>query len=389
MIPLLPWGTTGMLFALSTLITTAGVTLYDARLWRSSWFVRSIAAVWLMITLGLLLWRLKHPTAAALGVELTWFLLPLFSLAGLGLWLAAPLHRVLGWLARRGVREVKSGRGRARRQFLRQAAAMLPATAVAAGTAAMTGNDTTRVVQVPLAFADLPRALDGLRLLHLSDLHLGVGRTSADLARLLDGLRSEPPDLIVLTGDVADRVEELESALELLTAFAPRLGVYAALGNHEYLNDIEQMLPVYRKSSVRLLVNESATLAIGEASLFLAGVDDPVLRGPARPFFAQAVAECAAGAPAAAFRLLLCHRPEGFEAAAEHGFHLTLSGHTHGGQIGIAGRSVFEVLWGIPYLWGAYRRGDSRLYTTSGFGHWFPFRLNCPAEAPVITLRRA
>jgi predicted MPP superfamily phosphohydrolase len=253
----------------------------------------------------------------------------------------------------------------------------------------MSGNDTTKIVQIPLTFRDLPAALHGLRILHLSDLHLGAGRTSADLGALLESLRPDPPDLIVLTGDVADQLEELEAALELVTAFAPRLGVYAALGNHEYLNDIEQMLPAYQRSSVGLLVNETASVRIGDATLFLAGVDDPVFFGPARPFYERCIADCAASAPADAFRLLLCHRPEGFEPAAKHGFHLTLSGHTHGGQVGLLGRSAFEVLFGMPYLWGQYRRGESRLYTTSGFGHWFPFRLNCPAEAPIITLKSA
>jgi predicted MPP superfamily phosphohydrolase len=206
---------------------------------------------------------------------------------------------------------------------------------------------------------------------------------------LLDSLRPHPPDLIVLTGDVADKLEELVAGLDVVTAFAPRLGVYAALGNHEYLNGIQEMLPVYQNSAVRLLLNDTVSIQLGGATLFLAGVDDPVFIGPAKPFYEQAISACATGAPADAFRLLLCHRPDGFEAASRHGFHLTLSGHTHGGQVGLLGRSAFEVLLGMPYLWGSYRRGESRLYTTSGFGHWFPFRLNCPAEAPLVVLRRA
>jgi predicted MPP superfamily phosphohydrolase len=376
-------------FAGATALGVVAVTLYDAGLWRSRWFLSSLAAAWLPMALGLVLWRADSPVLSAWGVNLTWFLLPLFALGGIAMLLAAPVHRLLGVLARRRARGAKSARAGARRQFLRQAAAALPAGAVAAGAAAMSGNDTTQIVQIPLAFRDLPPALDGLRILHLSDLHLGVGRTSADLGAILDSLRPNPPDLIVLTGDVADELSELEAALELVTAFAPRFGVYAALGNHEYLNDIEQMLPAYQRSSVRLLVNETASVPIGGATLFLAGVDDPVFFGPARPFYERTIADCAAPAPADAFRLLLCHRPEGFEPAAKHGFHLTLSGHTHGGQVGLLGRSAFEVLFGMPYLWGQYRRGESRLYTTSGFGHWFPFRLNCPAEAPMITLKRA
>jgi len=389
MIPLLPWAGTVIVFAGVTAVAAVAVTFYDASLWRSRWFWSSLSPAWLAMALGLVLWRADSPLLSAWGVNLTWFLLPLFALGGVAMLLAAPIHRLLGALARRRARGAKSARAGARREFLRQAAAVLPASAVAAGAAAMAGNDTTQIVQVPLTFRDLPPALHGLRILHLSDLHLGAGRTSADLGALLDGLRSEPPDLIVLTGDVADQLEELEMALELVTAFAPRLGVYAALGNHEYLNDIERMRPAYERSSVRLLVNETACLPIGDATLFLAGVDDPVFFGPARPFYERTIAQCAASAPADGFRLLLCHRPEGFEPAAEHGFHLTLSGHTHGGQVGLLGRSAFEVLFGMPYLWGQYRRGESRLYTTSGFGHWFPFRLNCPAEAPIITLKRA
>src|SRR5439155_13683097 len=101
--------------------------------------------------------------------------------------------------------------------------------------------------------------------------------------------------------------------------------------------------------------------------------------------------------PEADFRLLLCHRPEGFGPATAEGFDLTLSGHTHGGQLGFLGRSVFEKLRPGVGWWGAYARarpaetkkpGPSRLYTTSGFGHWFPFRLGCPTEMPLLVLER-
>ncbi|MES1187090.1 MAG: metallophosphoesterase [Myxococcales bacterium] len=386
MVPLLPWRASCVVFAGCTALVAAAVTLYDARLWRSRWFSSFVGAAWAAVAVGLLLWRADAPAVAQLGVELSWFLLPLLAAGGVAMLIAAPVHRLLGVLARRRARGAKSARAGARREFLRHAAAVLPASAVAVGAAAMSGNDTTQIVHVPLTFRGLHPALAGLRILHLSDLHLGLGRTARDLAQLLDGLRADPPDLIVLTGDVADKLEELEAALGLVSDFGARLGVFAALGNHEYLNDIEQMLPAYQRSDVRLLLNETASITVGDATLFLAGVDDPIFSGAPRPFFERVVADCAVSAPVDAFRLLLCHRPEGFEAAAKHGFHLTLSGHTHGGQVGLFGRSMFEVVLGIPYLWGAYRRGNSRLYTTSGFGLWFPFRLNCPAEAPVITL---
>lgn len=277
-------------------------------------------------------------------------------------------------------RLAKSARAGARRRLLWNVAGDWPRRAP---------KLMTRVVPVPLSFRELPPELDGFRILHLSDLHLGTGPSVADLRELLEGLRSAPPDLIALTGDVADKLEELEDALALVTDFAPRCGVYAVLGNHEYLNDIAHTLPVYRRSSVRLLINEAASISIDGATLVIAGVDDPVFVSRPRPFFERAVAACARAASEALFKLLLCHRPEGFEAAARHGFQLTLSGHTHGAQLGIRGRSALEALFGVPYQWGQYQRGDSRLYTTSGFGHWFPLRLNCPAEAPLIVLERA
>jgi predicted MPP superfamily phosphohydrolase len=94
--------------------------------------------------------------------------------------------------------------------------------------------------------------------------------------------------------------------------------------------------------------------------------------------------------PDADFRLLLCHRPEGFGPASERGFDLTLSGHTHGAQLGLFGRSLLQRLRPEVGWWGAYARPGktrpSRLYTTSGFGHWFPFRFGCPTEMPLLVL---
>lgn len=389
MLPLLPLAETSWVFLAGTALGALAATLYDIRLWRTRWLLVPTLALCGPIASGLVLWRFGSLPAAGLGVELAWTALPILLLVAAAALVAALTRRILVLLARgRTRREAVAAHAGARRAFLRDAAALLPAGAFAVGAAGTWRNDRTRLVRVPLAFRDLPPDLIGLRILQLSDLHLGVGRIAADLQALLELTRAEPPDLIVLTGDVADKLDELEAGLAVVTGFAPRLGVYAALGNHEYLHDIQKTLPIYAKSSLKLLINEAHTLRVGAAALCIAGADDPAFVQPTRPFLAKAIAECARAAPHAAFKLLLCHRPEGFEAAAEHGFHLTLSGHTHGGQIGLFGRSAFEVLFGAPYLWGSYRRGPSRLYTTSGFGHWFPFRLNCPAEAPLIVLER-
>jgi predicted MPP superfamily phosphohydrolase len=100
------------------------------------------------------------------------------------------------------------------------------------------------------------------------------------------------------------------------------------------------------------------------------------------------VAHLAARAEPGVFRLLLTHRPDAFDAAADCGFDLVLAGHTHGGQIGFGGRSLLDYP-GYPYPWGHYRKRTSQLNTSAGAGHWVPFRLGCPAEAPVVELAAA
>jgi len=272
-----------------------------------------------------------------------------------------------------------------RRAALGAATAIAPIVAVSTGISGFTtAAAPPRIPRVRFAWRRLHPKLHGVRILHLSDLHLGVDKHVDDLEELFDALKDDRPDLVVFTGDVAERLRELGPALDAAIRFAPRLGVYASLGNHEYFHDADAAARIYAQKDVPLLVSSGTRVT---SDLFIAGADDPVYvdRDPT-PFLADSIGAALEGAPSDAFRLLLCHRPEGFVPASACGVHLTLAGHTHGGQIGFNGKSAFEPIWRDKYLWGRYSRGESRLYTTSGFGHWFPFRLMCPTEAPIIEL---
>ncbi|HEY4219698.1 MAG TPA: metallophosphoesterase, partial [Myxococcota bacterium] len=90
-----------------------------------------------------------------------------------------------------------------------------------------------------------------------------------------------------------------------------------------------------------------------------------------------------------ACKILLAHRPEALDASSQHGYAVQLSGHTHGGQMALFGRSLVEGLVPMKYLLGHYEKDGTSLFTTAGLGHWFPFRLNCPTEAALVTLRSA
>lgn len=283
-----------------------------------------------------------------------------------------------------------------RRALIHTATAAIPAMAAVPGASGLLGakgGPTMPVVRQ--RFPGLHPDLDGLKILHLSDLHLGSYMQLEDLERALARAKEKHrPDLIVLTGDLVDHADLIPTALRLVTAANARYGAIASLGNHEYLNDIEVTRPFYEKSPVPLLVGTGRSVRIGKATLFIGGSDDPVhMSGDIAGMVRGSIASSIAHAPANAdFKLLLCHRPEGHGPAAEHGYDLTLSGHTHGGQIGLLGKSLFEKLRPGIGWWGSYvkkKKGDgrpSRLYTTSGFGHWFPFRFGCPTEMPIILL---
>jgi predicted MPP superfamily phosphohydrolase len=285
-----------------------------------------------------------------------------------------------------------------RRSVIRAGAMSLPAAAAMTGaTGLATPWQRPRIRVIPMRFEGLHPDLEGLRVLQLSDLHLGACAGLADLATSLDeAMVTQRPDLIVITGDLADDPDLIPGALELVTRARARYGAIASLGNHEYLHGIHVTRPRFEASPVPLLVSAGRTVTIGRARLFIGGADDPVhMHGDVAAMVEPSIARAASDAPPGAdFRLLLCHRPEGHRPAADHGFDLTLAGHTHGGQLGFLGRSLLEKLRPGTGWWGTYarRRRDgrtSRLYTTSGFGHWFPFRVGCPTEMPVLVLERA
>ena len=278
-----------------------------------------------------------------------------------------------------------------RRAVIEWCTAAIPATALAASASGLIAAREEPVLEtLRMTFPNLPAELEGLRILQLTDLHLGPYRNLHDLEYVLGASTAQKPDLIVITGDIADDLAQLLPALRLIADVRPRLGVFASLGNHEYFRSILQVKRAFDKSPVPFLVDRGISIDVGGgANLYIGGADDPVrLSGEIDGFMQRTVDAALDGAPSDAFHLMLSHRPAGFVATAARGVDLTLSGHTHGGQVGLFGRSAFEPLWPSKYLRGKYALGKSQLYTSAGFGHWFPFRLNCPPEAPTIVLTR-
>ncbi len=279
-----------------------------------------------------------------------------------------------------------------RRLILKTAASVFPIVAVSTGVGGVVRSySDIKVPVIPLTYPELPNSLEGLKILQLSDSHLGFYVVLSDLERALVDTEQHKPDIVLITGDIADDLRVLPDALKLISQIKPRFGCYACLGNHEYYRGIKKVREEFDKNPISLLVNSGITVDIDGSPVYIAGADDPKwMHGDHIEFVRNAVSESIKPAPAdTAFKILLSHRPAGFDFAAEHGVDLTLAGHTHGGQIGVGGRSFFDWVLPYKYLWGHYTKDNgSQLYTSSGIGHWFPFRLGCPAEAPVFVLRR-
>ncbi|MFH2053439.1 MAG: metallophosphoesterase [bacterium] len=282
-----------------------------------------------------------------------------------------------------------------RRRFLQIAAAAVPVVATLGTTAGIAGTiDGPRCPLVRLEWNDLPGFLDGLRILHLSDLHLGLFTTLPQLATAIDRARVHRPDLVVVTGDIANDLNLLPAAMVMISELNAPLGIFSTLGNHEYGTNVEIVRDMLAVTPGTLLRNFGMPIQVGNGDLFLAGVDDPEgrpLGQSEEDYMRDAVDLALQRARPWMFTILLTHRPWVFDLAAARGVHLTLAGHTHGGQVGFAGFSPLELLPGRRYRYprGLYRIGNRQLYTSAGAGHWLPFRLGCPAEAPVYELRKS
>jgi predicted MPP superfamily phosphohydrolase len=286
-----------------------------------------------------------------------------------------------------------------RRAFLRRMGGALPAAAATAGPLGAAAASVAPVLRrVEIRSAAVDDALDGFTILHITDLHLGVFIGPAQVAAVVDAVRAAGvvPDLVALTGDIADDYAQLPEALSLLKGLGARHGVVASIGNHEIYRGRDRAAALYAEAGVPLLCSHGTLLSHAQgAALWVAGADDPG-RGVDGDdgFLAATVDRAFAACPAEVrCRILLSHRPRGFVAAQRHRTTLTLSGHTHGAQMALAGRSLLQGVLPGSFLLGQYTAAADdgvacHLYTSAGLGHWMPFRLNCPCEAGLVTLRR-
>ena len=394
----------GRLFFILVLNLLAYVVL--RRLWpavSSGWRRRTFIG---LAVLSLFAWALPialglglHGQIPVIGAPLKFFS-AVWSVAVLmGVVFGAPFALTRWWKGRRSGAAQGEATGAVnleRRSLLVNAGRAVPLVAVGTATAGVASGSSGFVVrEQEVRVRNLPKALDGFRIGQITDIHVGPFISPEYVRASVQAMNDAGVHLQVMTGDLVDDLEQLDETMAALEACRAPHGMLAILGNHEHWRGLEPILAGYealakRGAPVRLLVDEALVLEHSGERLRVVGVDYPM--GTRSPFVrAQRMRQSAE----VAFKdvspdetvVCLAHHPSFFPYAAERGACLTLSGHTHGGQVALLGIPLFGFVF--EFMLGRYRQKDSHLYVSGGTGHWLPFRIGIPPEVTIVTLRTA
>ncbi|MGH7941829.1 MAG: metallophosphoesterase [Limisphaerales bacterium] len=278
-----------------------------------------------------------------------------------------------------------------RRYFIGACAALVPPLATFSITGiAMAQINKFRVRRFVLSLPSLPKALDGVTIAHVSDVHVGQWTHGPVLKKIVKSTNALRADLVVVTGDLINyELSDLSESIGLLKEMHGRYGLYMVEGNHDLFENGPEFVRRVKRSGLALLVDETRLCEVrGCPVQFLGlrwtdgvyGPDDRVISGQLREMMRQRQPD--------AFPIFLAHHPHAFDAAIQNGLPLTLTGHTHGGQL-MLDRNIGVGPMLFRYWSGLYKRGQSQLIVSNGVGNMFPIRINAPAELAHITLRCA
>lgn len=265
-------------------------------------------------------------------------------------------------------------------------ASLIGVTASGTGLGFHEARKLAEVVEVDVPVAGLSPDLDGLRIVQISDIHVGPTIKRDYLQAVVDRVNGLKPDLIALTGDMVDGyVDDMRGEVAPIRQLRAPLGAYFVPGNHEYYWDGPAWCAEVERCGMHALINSHRVVEVGNARLVVGGVTD--YRAGARVDGHETDPHKALeGAPEADFRLLLAHQPKSVWEAAEAGFDLQLSGHTHGGQFW-----PWSLFVGLahPFTRGLNDYEGMKIYVSRGTGYWGPpIRLGVPSEITLLTLRR-
>ncbi len=286
----------------------------------------------------------------------------------------------LGMLAWRRAPEFRSPR----RKFLRTAGAALIAAPIAATGFGILLRNRIRLSEIKIPIPNLPKDLDGLRIVQVTDVHLSPFLSESEFARAIDMANETRAHVALMTGDLISRMgDPLDACLKQLARLRAGAGVVGCLGNHEiYTRSQDYVTLQAGRAGIKFLRSESKAFRFGGAVINFAGVDY-------QKFQSQYLVGAERLVQPGAFNVMLSHNPDVFPVAASQGYDLTIAGHTHGGQVNfeILHQNVNVARYFTPYVRGLYREGNSSIYVSSGLGTiGVPVRLGAPPEISLLQL---
>ena len=236
---------------------------------------------------------------------------------------------------------------------------------------------TERVLRLP----SLPEAWDGLTLMHLTDLHLAGVPDRAFYERVMDRCAAEPPDLLVITGDLADTDDHIRWLIPVLGRLRWKEAAFAVLGNHDALTDVPRINRRLERLGIDLVGSRWIERTLRGCCLIVAGNECPWLGTE------PDLSDC----PPDGFRLGLAHSPDVLPWARRHRIDLLLAGHNHGGQIRLPalGPILVPSRYSRRYDYGLFHEPPTIMFVGRGLGGTYPLRYNCRPEVTRIVLRTA
>lgn len=250
--------------------------------------------------------------------------------------------------------------------------------------AALAEANSFQIEEIKIFLNRLPKALDGFRIVQLSDIHHSPFTSVEFIEQIVEKANELKPDMFVLTGDyVSHEAEYIAPVAKILSKLEAEFGTYACLGNHDHWTDAELVKAEFRRNSIKMLVNQGFRFSDGTESFWLCGVDD----------FGEGLSnirKALRGSKPDEMKLLLAHNPAIMRRAAYWKIDLVLSGHTHGGQLKFREpreRRLFPNRR-RRFSSGLHYRQETQIYITRGIGTVVvPMRYQCPPEISVLELR--
>ena len=346
----------------------------------------TIALIALMVMIPSAIWA-SRLGAPGLAHALGWIAFPWMALLGLTVVALAAIDA--GRAAAALVRWLRASPpvDPTRRQFLARLTGTAAITA-AGGTVALGARDALgepEIVTIEVPLARLPAALDGLTIVQLSDLHVGMTVGRHFVEEVVARANALGPDVVVLTGDLVDgSVDDLRARVAPLADLRARRGRFAVTGNHEYYSGADAWIAEYERLGLRVLRNQRVAIGDGDDVFDLAGIDDHI--ADRFPGHGADLAAALAGRDRSRALVLLAHQPRQVRTTDGHDVDLQLSGHTHGGQIWPWHYLAAAQQGGL--LAGDYRHGGTWLHVSRGVGYWGPpVRVGARAEITRVILR--